>query len=297
MFDIEHCAIYDGPGIRTLVFLKGCPLRCLWCANPESQRRAPELMFNEKDCTSCERCISACPEHALSSSGDEVLSINWTACTDCGLCCQVCPPQALRMAGKDMTVDEVVEEVEKDRPFYRRSGGGVTLGGGEPTAQPAFATAVLSELRRRFVHTAIETCGHTQPDTMLRVVAHCDVVHFDLKAVDCETHVALTGVRNDLILHNLELVAERTAVVVRMPVVPACNDRDSDIRRMAKFVAGLGPNVQRIELLPYHNFGETKYRRLGRSYPLLDTVRPDHERLLHLQNIVESYGIRTAIGH
>ncbi len=296
VFDIEHCAIYDGPGIRTLVFLKGCPLRCLWCANPESQRRAPELMFNEKDCTACARCVPVCPEHALLTGGDGLPSIDWAACTNCGRCCHACPTQALRMAGREMTVEEVVEEVEKDRPFYRRSGGGVTLGGGEPTVQAAFAAAILRELRRGFVHTAIETCGHAQPDTMLGVVEHCDVVHFDLKVLDPGTHLVLTGARNDLILRNLELVAERTAVIVRIPVVPGCNDQAYAIRRTAEFVAELGPNVQRIELLPYHNFGETKYRSLGRSYPLRDTLRPNDEQLRHLQSIVESCGIRTEIG-
>ena len=297
VFDIERCAIHDGPGIRTLVFLKGCPLRCLWCANPESQRRAPELMFHEKDCTPCGRCIPACPEHALSIGPDEALSIEWARCTNCGACCDVCPPRALRMAGRDMTVGEVVEEIEKDRPFYRRSGGGVTLGGGEPTLQAAFAAALLRELRRRFLHTAIETCGYARPEALLSVVEHCDLVYFDVKSLDPETHAALTGVRNELILENLERVAERTSVVVRIPVVPGCTDPDLNIRRTTELVARLGPNVQRIELLPYHNFGEPKYRRLGRPYPLPDTVRPDGDRLLDLRHIVEGYGVRAAVGH
>jgi pyruvate formate lyase activating enzyme len=297
VFDIERCAIYDGPGIRTLVFLKGCPLRCLWCANPESQRRAPELMFHEKDCSPCGRCVPACPEHALSIGADEKPSIEWALCTNCGACSDVCVPRALRMAGREMTVGEVVEEIEKDRPFYRRSGGGVTLSGGEPTLQAAFAAALLRELRRRFLHTAIETCGYARPEALLSVVEHCDLVYFDVKFVDPETHAKLTGVRNDVILENLERVAKRTPVVVRIPVVPGCTDQDLNIRRTTELVARLDPNVQRIELLPYHNFGEPKYRRLGRQYPLPETARPDGDRLLYLGQMVEGYGVRAAVGH
>ncbi|HSD09716.1 MAG TPA: glycyl-radical enzyme activating protein [Candidatus Binatia bacterium] len=296
VFDIERCAIHDGPGIRTLVFLKGCPLRCLWCANPESQRRAPELMFHEKDCDLCGRCIPLCPEHALSIGTGQALAIDWALCTNCGACCDVCPSRAVRIVGRQMSVGELVEEIEKDRPFYRRSGGGVTLGGGEPTLQAAFAAALLAELRRRFLHTAIETCGYALPEALLRVVEHCDLVYFDVKSLDPETHAALTGVGNDVILENLRRVAERTPVVVRIPVVPGCTDVELNIRRTTEFVARLGPNVQRIELLPYHSFGETKYRRLGRPYPLTGTGRPDDERLLHLRHVVAGYGVRAAVG-
>jgi pyruvate formate lyase activating enzyme len=297
VFDIERCAVYDGPGIRTLVFLKGCPLRCVWCANPESQRRAPELMFHDKECDRCGRCVAACPEQALSMAVHEALSVDWDRCTSCAGCCDVCSPRALRMAGRVMTVKEVIEEIEKDRPFYRRSGGGVTLGGGEPTLQAPFAAALLRECRRRYLNTAIETCGYSRPEALLSVVEHCDLVHFDLKMLDPEAHAELTGVPNNVILENLERVAERAPVVVRIPVVPGCTDGDLDIRRIAEFVARLGPNVQRIELLPYHNFGEVKYHRLGRPYPLAGTVRPDGERILHLRHMVESYGVAAAVGH
>jgi pyruvate formate lyase activating enzyme len=196
-----------------------------------------------------------------------------------------------------MTVGELIEEIEKDRPFYRRSGGGVTLSGGEPTLQVAFAAALLKELQRRFINTAIETCGYARPEQLLRVVEHCDLVYFDVKSADPGTHAALTGVENDVILANLERVAERKPVVVRIPVVPGRTNLGPDIRRTAELVARLGPNVQRVELLPYHNFGEPKYRRLGLSYPLIGTVRPDDEQLLHLRRLVESYGVAAMVGH
>jgi pyruvate formate lyase activating enzyme len=201
------------------------------------------------------------------------------------------------MTGRVMTVSDVMKEIEKDRLFYRRSGGGVTLGGGEPTLQAPFAAALLRECRRRYLNTAIETCGYTRPEALLSVVEHCDLVHFDLKMLNSKAHAELTGVPNEVILKNLERIAERAPVVVRIPVVPGCTDGELDIRRTTEFVARLGPNVQRIELLPYHNFGEVKYYRLGRPYPLAGTGRPDGERLQQLRHMVESYGVAAAIGH
>lgn len=272
VFDIQRYSLQDGPGLRTLVFLKGCPLRCLWCSNPESQSRQPELLYDAERCVLCGACVRVCPVGAVSFNSEGTLSFDAELCSHCGSCVTVCPVNARRIAGETMTAAQVTDAVVRDAPFYRRSGGGVTLGGGEPTYQPEFALAILERLKRGGMDTAIETCGHADADMFMRVAGMADHVLFDVKHVDSSRHAELTGVGNELILANLNaLVCGHADVTIRYPLIPGCNDSRTDLRAFAALVLDL-PRVPPVELVPYHRFGEHKYRLLRRRYRLAGTM-------------------------
>ena len=301
VFNIQRYSIHDGAGIRTLVFLKGCPLRCLWCCNPESQRSGPELGFVASRCVSDRECgapcVPACPSGAIRLDPEGRPAIDRGACDACGRCAAVCGKDALKVVGREMTVDEVLMEVEKDRPFYRRSGGGITLGGGEPLAQCRFAAALLAAARETYLHTALETCGHAPWDHFEEVLRHVDLLQFDIKHLDPARHRDLTGQSNDLILDNLKRVPRVKSprdVIIRVPVVPGCNDSPADIRETAGFVAGLG--FEQIELVPYHRLGVPKYRQYGMPYSLPDCQAAPQDRLEELRKIVGECGLREMAG-
>jgi len=271
VFDIQRYSLQDGPGLRTLVFLKGCPLRCLWCSNPESQRSEPQLLYDGDRCTLCLTCVPVCPSGALTSAGEGALSYDLTRCTCCGACVHACPNGARRACGERMTVERMLAVALRDAPFYSRSGGGVTLGGGEPTGQPEFAQSLLEACRRHDLDTAMETCGYAETRSFLSVAEAADHVFFDVKHVDRARHVELTGASNELILDNLRaLLHVHHDVTVRYPLVPGCNDGGDDLRAFARYLLGL-PRLPRVELVPYHRFGEHKYRLLGRTYMLEGT--------------------------
>jgi pyruvate formate lyase activating enzyme len=301
IFNIQRYSLHDGSGIRTLVFLKGCPLRCLWCSNPESQKSTPELGFIEARCVGQEECgapcVSACPEEAVLTDGRGKPSIDRSVCNDCGECAETCGHDALKLVGREMSVAEVLAEVEKDRAFYRRSGGGVTIGGGEPMAQYGFTAALLEAAHQEYLHTALETSGHVAWKHLERVLRYVDLLHFDLKHMDPRRHEELTGQSNQLILGNLRKVLrirEPQDVVIRIPVIPGCNDSVENIRESATFVAELG--FSQIELIPYHEFGRSKYRQYGMVYPL-DAAEPAAESDLEdLRRLVESLGLREVTG-
>lgn len=301
VFNIQRYSIHDGAGIRTLVFLKGCPLHCLWCCNPESQAGGPELGFVASRCVSARECgapcVPACPSGAIRLDPEGRPAIDRGACDACGRCAALCGKDALKVVGREMTVDEVLAEVEKDRPFYRRSGGGITLGGGEPLAQHRFAAALLAAAREAYLSTALETCGHAPWDHFEEVLRHVDLLQFDIKHLDPARHRELTGQPNDLILDNLKrlpLVKSPRDVIIRVPVVPGCNDSPEEIRATAGFVAGLG--FQQIELVPYHRLGFPKYRQYGMPYPLPDCQPAPPDRLQELRKIVNEYGLREMAG-
>ena len=271
VFDIQRFSLQDGPGLRTLVFLKGCPLRCAWCSNPESQRPDPQLLYDGDRCTLCLKCVPTCPSGALTSAGEGSLSYDLTLCTMCGACVAACPNSARSISGRVMSVEEVLASVLRDAPFYRRSGGGVTLSGGEPTYQPDFSMALLSDFKRHGLDTAIETCGHADTRTFMSVVEAADHVFFDVKHLDRARHIELTGVPNELILDNLRaLMHIHPDVTVRYPLVPGCNDRTDDLRSFAQYLLRL-PRMPLVEFVPYHRYGEHKYRLLGRPYRLTGT--------------------------
>lgn len=295
VFDIQRYAVHDGPGIRTLVFLSGCPLSCLWCQNPEGRVKRSVLLYYKSRCTSCMRCVGECPEGAISVSDEGGVSTNFTLCILCGRCVDQCPAKARTIAGTWMFAPEVCEVVEQDRSFYRRSGGGVTLSGGEPLMQPSFARAVLALCRERYIGTALETCGYAEPESVRLVVEHADTVLYDIKHIDPSEHQRLTGVDNGLILENARLVAGMDlSFVVRVPVIPGYNDDDTAMISMARFVRNL-ENVIRVDLLPYHRFGEGKYQALGITYPLEEISDPDSARMNSIKRLFEERGLEVRI--
>jgi len=298
VFDIQRFSLQDGPGLRTLVFLKGCPLRCAWCSNPESQRHEPQLLYDGDRCTLCLTCVPACPSGALTTAGEGSLSYDLTLCTKCGACVAVCPNAARSISGRQMSVEEVLAAVLRDAPFYRRSGGGVTLGGGEPTYQPDFAKALLQAFKEHGMDTAIETCGHADTRTLLSVAQAADHVFFDVKQLDRARHVELTGVPNELILDNLRaLMHTHPDVTVRYPLVPGCNDSGDDLRSFAQYLLRL-PRMPLVEFVPYHRFGEHKYRLLGREYGLAGTPSCEEQEADSACTILRQLGLKcSALSH
>ena len=262
VFNIQRYSIHDGPGIRSTVFLKGCPLRCFWCQNPESWNVKPEIMLNRNLCTLCGRCIDVCPGKACSISGNKLV-IDRSRCTGCGKCENVCVNHARSIAGKLMSAGEVLEEVLKDRVFYRNSGGGVTISGGEPGIQHEFALRLLRHLKDENVHTALETCGHIPWENLEKLIKYLDLVLYDLKHIDPSEHKRATGVSNLLIIENLKRISALRKVIVRVPLIPGFNDSPEHIRSVNGFVRKeIGP--VEIDLLPYNKLGEIKYEHLDR---------------------------------
>jgi len=292
IFDVKHFAVHDGPGIRTTIFLKGCPLRCLWCHSPESQSPRPEVAYYPDLCIGCGACVEACPSGAQTLGTPKIL---WELCTGVGRCAEECYAGATIIYGREASVREMLEEVDKDRLLYETSGGGVTLSGGEPTMQPGFASALLGALKGRGYHTALDTCGHAEWGVLERVVADADLVLYDLKHMDSLTHREITGVTTELIQSNLRRVAESgKALVVRVPVVPGHNDSHENFAAMAGFLGGL-EGVEAVELLPYHNMGSPKYMALGREYPLEGLRSPEPGELRELGRLLEAEGLRVVI--
>jgi pyruvate formate lyase activating enzyme len=263
VFDIQRYSIHDGPGIRTTVFLKGCPLRCVWCQNPESQNREPELLLNRTLCGGCGQCIPVCTVFANSLLGRRS-QIDRTKCVRCGTCVTTCPNQARRLSGKFMTVDEVLKVVRKDLKFYEVSGGGITLSGGEATFQPDFASALLRKSKELKIHTALETCGYVSWKVLDQLLPYVDLVLYDIKHWDSEIHKRGTGVSNQIIFENAKRVAEIKPMKARVPLIPGFNDSEHDIRSIASFIASL-PNQIEMDLLAYNPLGEGKYERLGKG--------------------------------
>lgn len=294
--DIKKFAIHDGPGIRTTVFLKGCPLCCQWCHNPETQGDTPVLAYYVANCIGCGRCIEACPERAL-SRGEDAIIIDRKACAECGVCAAVCPAEAMVMHGREVTVAEVIAEVEKDRPFYENSGGGMTLSGGEPLYQPHFAAALLQAAREAGLHTCLDTCGYAPWSAFEAVLPHSALVLYDLKTMNDELHRACTGRSNAIILQNIETLAEEdVAVEVRTPVVPGVNATVEDMVAIADFLKGL-VRVFDLELLPYHELGESKFERLGMTYPLKGLKAPTSQLMAELAQAVRDRGVNCSVGN
>lgn len=260
IFNCMRFAVNDGPGIRTTVFLKGCPLRCIWCHNPESQESAPSLLYAPERCLSCRDCVQACTHHAL--RWDSAPVRDERKCELCGDCCNVCVSEARRLAGDRVTVEQLLHTILRDRILYDESDGGVTFSGGEPLAQPEFLQEILMACRAEGIHTTVDTCGHASPETFIRVCSHADMLLFDLKVMDSELHREVTGVGNETILENLKTAAKMPKpLVVRIPVVPGVNDDSANISATLEFLKSIG--IERVDLLAYHQTGQEKYRRLG----------------------------------
>lgn len=298
VFNIQRFSVHDGRGIRTVVFLCGCPLRCAWCSNPESQLLRPQLAFNPAKCIGpeeCGVCGDGCAEHALliNAKGEAPrISVDRDRCTDCGVCARLCSPQALTMLGSYRTVDDILREVQQDSCFYSRSAGGLTVSGGEPLLQPEFLAALLAAARKQGLDTAIETCGEADWSALERVCAHLDGIFFDIKSYDSSRHQQFTGVTNHRILANFERLAStyrRLPIVVRTPVIPGFNDTPRDVIDIASFIRRF-PNVS-YELLPYHAFGESKYGFLGKAFLMADVRPPATEQMNALREVIPA-GLR-----
>lgn len=298
IFDIQRFSIHDGPGIRTTVFLKGCPLRCLWCHNPEGISPEPELMFFEYKCLGCGTCFRACPVGALtpSSAGEKnVPRLDRERCTGCGQCAEACPGEAWRLVGRMISVEELLTFLERDRLLYERSGGGATFSGGEPLDQPDFLRAALWECRRLGIPTALDTSGFAPPETFREIAPLVDLFLYDLKLLDPVEHQRFAGVPNTWILRNLLWLVESGRgkdVIVRIPVVPTLTDTEHNLRALSRFLADLQGHggVREIHLLPYHDVAE-KYARLGKPYPMPPLAGPSGAALSALRERLASAGL------
>ncbi len=257
VFNIERFAIRDGPGIRTTVFFVGCPLRCLWCSNPESMKPFPQLFYFENLCARCYRCIDACPNKASTVTPEGAIAIDRSLCKNCGECIEACPNKARIMSGKYMTVEEVLDEVKRDSLFYQNSGGGITASGGEPTYQPEFLEHLFAASHQSAIHTCLDTTGLVDTDVLKRILEQTDLVLYDIKHMDPEKHKEYTGVDNALILENARVVAAGRPMIIRVPLVPGHNDSEENLKALAVFMAELG--ISRIDILPYHSLGKLKY--------------------------------------
>lgn len=289
VFNIQHFSTEDGPGIRTTVFLKGCPLRCPWCANPESQAPFPQLGHRVAKCIKCGTCIQSCPAGALYVADGQV-RIRRERCRSCGTCVRLCPSGAMFFYGEEKSVEEVFEEVSRDAGYYEQSGGGVTVSGGECMTQPEFVAALFQRCREAGFHTALDTCGYFPEEVFPPVLAFTDLILFDLKLMDPEAHRRYTGVDNDLILRNLRTAARSDAkVFIRIPVIPGVNDSLENLTASARFVTSIGS--PHVDLLPYHNYGEGKYIILDKPYTMSGTVKPSREHMEWCRDIFTSRGI------
>lgn len=296
VFNIQKYSLHDGPGIRTTVFLKGCPLCCAWCHNPESMRAAPEMFITDSRCIACGECRDACPL-AESVPGTGPLPARVPDCLQCGACTDACPTDARQMVGQKRTVADILSEVIADRVFYEQSGGGVTISGGEPLAQPGFLIALLRACRENELHTVLDTTGFGQQENLLAAAQYADLILYDLKTFDPVRHRRLTGRSNESILQNLKALNRvHRNIWIRLPVVPGYNDDLLDLRQMAQFVAEL-QGVQQVSLLPFHRTGLHKWQRLGLSQPLDDVAPPSPETMERIRELFRAEQLTVHIGN
>jgi pyruvate formate lyase activating enzyme len=290
--NIQGYSIHDGPGIRTVVFLKGCSLECQWCSNPECISPHPEVGFIKTLCTKCGKCAEVCPEGALIYEEGKLPYIDRKRCTGCGICSLVCSYQALVLYGKPMNADEVFDAVNRDKMFYQASGGGVTISGGEPLLQPQFICDLFEKCRGAGIHTCMETSGCASESTLRQILPYIDYVLYDLKHMNSEKHRRYTSKPNELILSNAKIVsASGVETLFRMPLIPGINDEMQNINETAEFLHVLGGNTLRIELMPYHRLGKGKYEALDKQFRLPGVISPEPYKVESVKKAFEDNGI------
>jgi pyruvate formate lyase activating enzyme len=296
IFDIKRYAINDGPGIRIVIFLKGCNLNCAWCHNPESISTETERMYAPAKCIQCGTCVMACPEKAITLTSEGIIT-DAERCNMSGRCAEVCPTKAIEISGKPMSVSEIMNEIEKERVFFDQSGGGVTFSGGEPLLQSQFLIELLDECGKRRIHRAVDTAGLANTEIILEVAKRTDLFLYDLKLMDSEKHRQWVGVPNEKILENLKMLAETgVKIIIRIPLIGGVNDDAENMKATASFVAALSGEKKDVNLLPYHKIAQTKYQKLGRPEDFQLLEEPTKEAQIQAIAIFQEYGIKASIG-
>ncbi len=293
IFDIKRYSIHDGPGLRTAVFFKGCPLRCLWCHNPESQKLKPQIVWYENRCMGCLDCYNACSFNAIDIK--DAISIAEDRCTLCGDCIKACSTGALEIIGKEYEVGELVKEILKDELFFE-NGGGVTISGGEPFVQYEFLLALLKRLKEEKLHIALDTTGYSKEEELIETIQYVSLFLYDLKLMDSKKHKRYTGVENEMILNNLEALDKNSAkIAIRIPIIPTINDDNKNIKETAEFLSKLN-NIDSVDLLPFHNMMADKYKRLKIPFLVGNIKKPTDEKMNDLKDFFKSYGFKVNIG-
>ena len=296
IFDVKRYAINDGPGIRMTFFLKGCPLSCVWCHNPESQSWRPQKMYSADKCIGCQTCVAVCPENACEMTPLGIVT-DMKRCTVCGGCADVCPTKATEISGYMMSKAEIMAKIENERIFFDQSGGGVTFSGGEPLQHAEFLIELLDECGARGIHRTVDTTGLTKTEILLEVAKRTDLFLYDLKLMDSVRHKKWTGVPNEKILGNLKLLAATGAKInIRIPLIKGVNVDEENMRQTAVFVANLAGEKKAVNLLPYHNIAARKYQKLGGSYNPGDMAEPSEAEQQRSVKIFSEYGLDAVIG-
>lgn len=300
--NVQRFSTNDGPGIRTTVFLKGCPLICTWCHNTENCSPHQEYYFFKNKCTRCGHCAEICPENVISikpeNGGYPVRERN--KCKECLKCVNECPSEALELVGREWTIEEVMKEVEADKLFYDNSGGGVTISGGEPLLWPEFTSEILKRCKMEWIHTCIDTSGYASWNNFEKILIYADMVLYDIKCIDSKKHIEVTGVSNEIIIENLYKINEKfyknTRIRIRLPIIPGINDNQNFFESVGKLALELKETVEGIDILPFHNWAQNKYEQLDRKYAFTEVDSLNPEELMHYVNILTNLGLEVTIG-